>query len=204
MTEKPVWKSNITTDRLILRPQQVDDYDRWYAGFNGRLPQQHQYDPGREDLEGCDRSWFADLCQRHQDLALSDRIYIFGIFSQANNSHLGNIDISTIRREDNQWAVLGYAIHNQYWRQGFGKEAVTAALIAGFTHLKYHRIEAAINLDNQASIALAKSVGMKLECMRRGFIYENQEWVDHWIYAAIPSDLNLAEEPPILSDRVES
>lgn len=190
------WALTITTERLILRPQQVSDYEQWYVGFSGRLPTQHKYDPGQEDLEGCDQAWFSALCQRHQKLALSDQVYVFGVFSQKTNQHLGNIDLSTIRRADNQWAVLGYTIHNQHWRQGFGKEAVGAALISGFTHLNYHRIEAAINLDNQASIALARSVGMKEECIRRGFIYENEQWVDHRIYVAIPSDLDLSEKPP--------
>lgn len=187
---------NIKTERLILRPLQVSDYEQWYVGFSGRLPKQHKYDPGQESLEGCDYTWFSKLCQRHQKLAIDAQIYIFGIFSQTTNQHIGNIDLSTIRRDNNQWAVLGYEIHNQYWQQGFGKEAVKAALINGFTYLKYHRIEAAINLDNQVSIALAKSVGMKLECIRRGFIYENEQWVDHWIYVAIPSDFNLIEKPP--------
>ena len=105
-------------------------------------------------------------------------------------------DLSTIRRKENQWANLGYSIHNQYQRRGYGKEATQAALIAGFKQLNYHRIEAAINLDNPASIALAKSIGMKKECVRRGFFYENEQWIDHLIYIAIPVNLGLDEQPP--------
>jgi [ribosomal protein S5]-alanine N-acetyltransferase len=180
----------IDTPRLILRPQQVSDYDVWWAGFAERLPQQHQYDEGLVCLAHCDRSWFADLCRQHRQSALNDRMVVFGIFHRETGSHLGNIDLSTIRRGEYQWAGLGYEIHNQYWRQGFGAEAVRAALIAGFDLLKYHRIEAAINLDNHASIALANKVGMQRECIRRGFIYENNRWVDHLIYVALPSDLS--------------
>ena len=79
------------------------------------------------------------------------------------------------------------------------KEAVRAALIAGFDRLDYHRIEAAINLDNQASIALAQSVGMQKECIRRGFLYENEQWVDHLIYVALPHDLSLSEKSPVVT-----
>ncbi|NEQ97380.1 MAG: GNAT family N-acetyltransferase, partial [Cyanothece sp. SIO2G6] len=86
-----------------------------------------------------------------------------------------------------------------YWRQGFGREAVKAALIGGFEHLGYHRIEAAINLDNHPSIALAQSVGLQQECVRRGFYYENGQWVDHVIYVVLPSDLGLAENPPAIA-----
>jgi L-amino acid N-acyltransferase YncA len=36
----------------------------------------------------------------------------------------------------------------------------------------------AINLDNRRSIALAKSIGMQREGIRKHFIYENNQWVD--------------------------
>lgn len=87
-----------------------------------------------------------------------------------------------------QRANPGHSIHNQYWGQGFGKEVVRAALKAGFESLKYHRIEAAINLDNHLSIGLAQSVGLQKECIRRSFYYENEQWVDHLIYVAVSPD----------------
>jgi [ribosomal protein S5]-alanine N-acetyltransferase len=187
------WKLKVETERLILRPQEPGDYESWYAGFTGRLPQQYKYDEGRISLDDYDANLFSDLCKRHQEQALTDYAYIFGVFSKETNQHLGNVDISTIQREEKQWANLGYSIHNQYWKQGFGKEAVRAALIAGFENFGYHRIEAAINLDNHLSIALAESVGLKKECVRRGFYYENKQWVDHVIYIALPTDVGLVE-----------
>ena len=198
MTEisKTSWTMTINTKRLIVRPQQADDYQSWYAGFMGRLPKQHQYDAGKLDMNGCDSAWFADLCDRHQELALKDDTYVFGVFNRQTNQHLGNIDLSTIRRQENQWANLGYSIHNQYQRQGFGKEATQAVLRAGFEQLNYHRVEAAINLDNSVSIAFAESIKMKKECMRKGFYYEQQQWRDHLIYVAIPADFGLDEKPP--------
>lgn len=189
----------IETERLILRLQESDDYEAWYTGFAGRLPQQYKYDEGPINLEGCDADWFAKVCQHHQEQALADYAYIWSVFSKSIKQHLGHVDLSTIQREEKQWANLGYSIHNQYWRQGFGKEAVRAALIAGFERLGYHRIEAAINLDNIPSIALAQSLGLQQECIRRGFYYENGQWVDHVIYAAIPADLGLAEHPPTIA-----
>ncbi len=193
------WPITIETERLILRPQKPSDYEAWYAGFSERLPQQSQYDEGQISLEGCDRAWFSSLCERHQEQASRDYAYIFGVFSKQTNQHLGNVDLSTIQREEKQWANLGYSIHNQYWKQGFGKEAVSAVLMSGFNHFGYHRIEAAINIDNHLSIALAQSVGLQKECIRRGFYYENEQWVDHLIYVALPADLGLVEQPPAIS-----
>jgi [ribosomal protein S5]-alanine N-acetyltransferase len=194
-----MWMLTIETERLILRPQQPNDYAVWYAGFSGRLPQGGKYDEGQVNLDGCDLAWFSGLCDRHQAQADGDYAYIFGVFLKQDDRHLGNIDLSTIYREEKQWANLGYCIHNQYWRQGFAKEAVTAVLTAGFDRLGYHRIEAAINLDNIPSLALARSIGLQQECIRRGFYYENEQWVDHVIYVGLPADFGLAEQPPTIS-----
>ncbi len=193
---KPI---TIETERLILRPQKPSDYEAWYAGFSDRLPQQNRYDEGQISLEDYDRVWFSSLCERHQEQAARDYAYIFGVFSKQTGEHIGNVDLSTIQREEKQWANLGYSIHNQYWKQGFGKEAVRALLMSGFNHFGYHRIEAAINIDNHLSIALAQSVGLQKECIRRGFYYENEQWVDHLIYVALPADLGLVEQPPAIS-----
>ena len=193
------WPLTIETERLILRAQRPSDYDAWRAGFAGRLPSQSPYDEGLVDLTDCDENWFVGLCERHQAQAISDAAYIFGVFSRLIHQHLGHVDLSTIQREEKQWANLGYSIHNQHWRQGFGKEAVSAVLKVGFETLGYHRIEAAINLDNYPSIALAQAVGLQREGMRRGFYYENGQWVDHLIYVALPTDVGLIERPPAIA-----
>ncbi len=85
-------------------------------------------------------------------------------------------------RTEFQWARFGYSIHNHYWRGGYGKEAVKAAIKLAFEKFNYHRIEAHINLDKNSSIKLAESVGMVYECTRKGFIYEDDEWTDHLVY----------------------
>lgn len=193
------WELTIHTERLVLRPQKTSDYDAWYAAFSERLPQQYNYDEGQICLDDYDANRFASICKSHQEQALSDYAYIWGVFDQQTNQHLGNIDLSTIQREEKQWANLGYSIHNQYWRQGFGKEAVTAAIFAGFERLGYHRIEAAINLDNHPSIALAQCVGLQKECVRRGFYYEDGQWVDHVIYVVVPTDFGIVEKPPAIA-----
>ncbi len=74
------WNLKLVTERLILRPQQLNDYETWYAGFVGRLSSQYKYDEGQVERSECDRIWFANLCQHHQTQALQDKDYIFGGF----------------------------------------------------------------------------------------------------------------------------
>lgn len=170
------------TERLVIRPLQKADYENWLNEFENRNPSQYRYDKGKIDMSECTKDWFYNLVDKHQQLALTDTAHVFGVFRKEDGTHLGMVDFSTLARDDFQWGRIGYTIHNQYWRKGYGKEAIKEALNVAFNHLKFHRIEAHINLDNSASLNLAESVGMKYECTRKGFIFEFGEWTDNLIY----------------------
>jgi len=180
--EEKKFEYKVETERLIIRPLRNEDYECWLNGFENRFPSQNRHDLGKIDMSQCTLEWFHSLVEKHQELALSDSTYIFGVFNKADGTHLGMIDFSTLARDHFQWARIGYTVHNQYWRNGYGKESVNAALNLAFQQLEYHRIEAHINLDNTPSIKLIESVGMEFECMRKGFIYEDNEWTDHLVY----------------------
>ncbi|PFG15355.1 GNAT family N-acetyltransferase [Bacillus sp. es.036] len=168
--------------RLVIRPLKMEDYQNWLREFNARRPSQHAFDPGKMDMSECTEEWFKDLVYKHQNLAISDTAHVFGVFHKADGTHIGMVDFSTLARMNFQWARIGYTIHNQYWRKGYGKEAVSAALQIAFHNLGFHRIEAHINLDNSPSTQLAQSVGMVNEGVRKGFIYENEKWTDQLVY----------------------
>ncbi|WP_369903379.1 GNAT family N-acetyltransferase [Bacillus manliponensis] len=181
----------VETERLIVRPLQEHDYIAWLSGFNNRLSSQHRHDKGKIDMSDCTEEWFATLVKKHQTLAIDDAAHIFGVFLKENGAHVGMIDFSTLIRDDFQWCRMGYTIHNQYWRKGYGKEAVKAAIHIAFHNLNFHRIEAHINTDNDASIHLAKSVGMEFEGVRKGFIFEFGEWTDHLVYYVNNEEIKL-------------
>lgn len=170
------------TERLVIRPYQHEDYHNWLSQYQSRMPSQHKYDQGKVDMSICTDEWFRELVARHQQLARDDTTYVFGVFRKEDGVHVGVIDFSTLLRDNFHWARMGYSIHNHYWRMGYGKEAVGAALKLAFQQLLFHRVEAHINTDNIASIRLAESVGMSCECVRKGFIFEDGAWTDHLVY----------------------
>lgn len=170
------------TERLTIRPLQTTDYENWLKAYENRYPSQYRHDQGKIDMSECTLQWFHSQVNKQQELAFSDTAYVFGVFNKIEGTHLGMIDFSTLARDEFQWGRIGYTIHNQYWRNGYGKEAVSAALKLAFEQLKFHRLEAHINIDNTPSIKLIESVGMEFECIRKAFIYENNEWTDHLIY----------------------
>ncbi|EEM16466.1 Acetyltransferase, GNAT [Bacillus pseudomycoides DSM 12442] len=65
---------------------------------------------------------------------------------------------------------------------GCGLESVRAAMDLFFDHLKFHRIELHINVDNEPSIRLAERAGFVFECTRKAFSLENGKWTDYLTY----------------------
>lgn len=172
------------TERLIIRPLRKPDYNEWLNGFTGRAESKYKHDPGKMDMSKCTKEWFEDLVNKHQKLARNDTAHVFGIFRKRDGKHIGMVDFSTLARDAFQWGRIGYTIHNQFWKRGYGKEAVKEALRMAFVELEFHRIEAHINLDNIPSMKLAESAGLKFECKREGFLFEAGKWTDHLVYYA--------------------
>lgn len=173
----------IETERLVLRPYKKEDYHNWYQQFNDRLPSQYKYDDGRpSNLSKNTEEWFINWIEGFHQSAKEDKMYNLGIFRKEDGVNLGKIELITILRMDYQWAMMGYSLHNQFWKMGYGRESVMAATKAFFEKLDFHRIELHINLDNLPSIKLAESAGFIYECTRKEFSYENGEWTDFLIY----------------------
>lgn len=172
---------HFTTPRLIIRPLAKNDYEAWLKGFKDRLPAQYKHDKGQLDMSDATVTWFYDLVERQTMSAEQDDLYIWGIFDR-NNNHLGMLDIKTLSRDNFQWAEIGYFMHNQYWRNDYCYEAVAELVFQAYETLKFHRIEAHVNIDNKPSIKLLEKVGFKFECLREGFIYEDGKWTDNYVY----------------------
>ncbi|MBA4537795.1 GNAT family N-acetyltransferase [Bacillus aquiflavi] len=170
------------TERLTLRPLRNQDYERWLEGFSKRLPSQYKYDGNKIDLTEWTQKKFNNMVTKHRELADRDEAYVFSVFRKSDQKYIGKVEFCTIMREEFQWGLLGYMIHNQYWKNGYGTEAVKEGIRMAFQNLGYHRIEAHINLDNTPSTRLAERVGLIYECTRKDFIYEFGDWTDNLVY----------------------
>ncbi|MGE7623418.1 GNAT family N-acetyltransferase [Viridibacillus sp. NPDC096237] len=173
----------IETERLILRPYKKEDYLNWYTQFDNRLPSQYKYDDGRPlNMSSSTEDWFIEWIKGFDQSAKKDDMYILGIFRKEDGVNVGKVEFFTILRMDYQWAMMGYSIHNQFWNNGYGTEAVGAATEIVFSTLDFHRIELHINVDNKPSIKLAERAGYLFECERKAFSYEDDKWTDFLIY----------------------
>jgi RimJ/RimL family protein N-acetyltransferase len=84
-----------------------------------------------------------------------------------------------------QAAKLGYAIHADHWGHGYATDAARTLTTYGFHTLKLHRISAAMDPDNTASITVAKRLGMTYEGRLRDHVHTNGAWRDSLLYSIL-------------------
>lgn len=113
--------------------------------------------------------------------------YSFLIFRRADNTLIGGITLSNLRRGVAQSGTLGYWTGQAFSRQGFMTEALTAVLDFAFVRLGLHRVEAACLPENEASRALLFKCGFHEEGYAREYLRINGRWQDHQLYAVIKS-----------------
>ncbi|MCM2277591.1 MAG: GNAT family N-acetyltransferase [Oligoflexia bacterium] len=179
------------TRRLVVRPLVSSDDLAWKAAYSTMLPKRNAFDPtNRKPRELSVRRFRADLKSRNEGMA-ADRYYGFGVFHRKSGELVGQVGIMDVQRGISQSAYLGYVIFNRYWNQGFGKEAVRAAVDIAFRDLRLHRVEAGIRPRNRRSILLARSLGFRKEGLKKRAVLMHGEWVDLVMYSATTEDFGI-------------
>ena len=99
---------------------------------------------------------------------------------------IGTIGFMWIQ-EENASAEVGYSLGRAYWNQGIMTEAL-GLVLDGFRRLQLNRIEAQHEVDNPASGAVMRKVGMVREGTLRQRLCNKGKFVDVDLYAALRAD----------------
>jgi ribosomal-protein-alanine N-acetyltransferase len=103
----------------------------------------------------------------------------------------GVLIISQIVRGAFQSAYLGYYARQRHAGRGYMREAMLQTVDHAFGRLALHRMEANIQPANQASIALARSAGFRLEGFSPRYLLIGGQWRDHERYAITADERGL-------------
>lgn len=110
----------------------------------------------------------------------------FFVFLENNPDEIiGTVSFQNIRWGAFMTCHTGYKIDYSHCRKGYGYKALTFALDIICSEYGLHRIEAYIQPDNKASIALAKKVGFVQEGIAFDYALINGKWTDHLRYIFI-------------------
>ena len=178
--------SKLESKRLVIRPLRLTDFRTWVAAhdwegirtnrFDGRLPRQAELT----------REIFREALSKWRSLAREDKVRVWGVFDKTSAELVGRIDVSTIQRRKYAMANIGYLVFPRYRGMGYAPEALRCIIPAAFKDLKYHRIEASIDLDNRSSIQTVKKAGLYREGIKKHYWFQNGRWEDQVVYIATP------------------
>jgi ribosomal-protein-alanine N-acetyltransferase len=129
---------------------------------------------------------FADYLKR----ASADRHYRFLVIHRDSGGIAGVININDVIRGNFQSASLGYYAFAPYAGRGLMRAGLLLVLKQAFQKLKLHRLEANIQPDNRASIALVKRCGFVREGFSRRLVKVRGRWQDHERWAILSEDFN--------------
>jgi ribosomal-protein-alanine N-acetyltransferase len=101
---------------------------------------------------------------------------------------VGFFNISQIVRQRLQSAYLGYAVGAPFAGRGFMREGLELVLRRAFGELRLHRLEANIQPDNRASLALVRGAGFRREGFSPRYLKIGGRWRDHERWAILAED----------------
>lgn len=169
---------------MILRPPRASDHEAWAALRQGS----HAY------LQPWEPLWPEDDLTR---AAFKRRLAIYGremeagaawpffVFADSDQSLVGAITLSNVRRGVAETGTLGYWIGWPFAGRGHGTEAVRAMIGYAFDELNLHRVEAACVPDNLASRRVLEKAGFALEGQARAYLKINGAWADHLLFGVV-------------------
>jgi ribosomal-protein-alanine N-acetyltransferase len=85
-------------------------------------------------------------------------------------------------------ASLGYYAAGAHSGRGYMTEGLALVLDHAFTVLEFHRLEANIQPENAASLALVKRLGFRKEGFSPGFLKVGGVWRDHERWAMLADE----------------
>jgi [ribosomal protein S5]-alanine N-acetyltransferase len=113
----------------------------------------------------------------------SDRkIYVLGIVVKESRELIGNCLLIV---NDFRTAEIGYFIHPDFWRDGYGTETTKALIGFGFKSLRLHRIIATCDPENIYSTKVLIKAGMRQEGHFIKSQYVKGTWKDNLLFGIL-------------------
>ncbi len=144
----------IETERLLLRPYTLSDFDSLYEIMSDPETMQHYPAPFDEEKT---RNWITWNLDNYEK-------YGFGLWAvvlKETGEFIGDCGITLQNIDGEILPEIGYHIHKKYWRRGFAKEAARAVRDWGFRNTQYDIFYSYMKYTNIGSWSTALANGMK-------------------------------------------
>jgi len=173
----------LTTPRLVLRQFTPGDFDAVHA-YAGVYENVRYMDWGPNTPEAT--LGFLELTIK-KALADPRSDYDFAVTLRSTGALIGGCGLYlNPGRFDGS---LGWILHRDYWKNGYGTELAAELIRLGFETLGLHRMNASCFAANYGSRCVMERNGMRREAEfrqnRKGRPIDEKEWYDSYIYAIL-------------------
>ena len=177
----------IETERLILRPLQLDDVDDLLQYQSN--PEIVRYIPWPPRTLAQVKEAAEKTIDTGKFDLVEDNDYIVLVWElKSTGQVIGQSNMGLVSKE-NKASNIGWVTHQDFQRQGYAFEATRALLAYAFNNFDLHRVIADIDTRVPESAALAEKLGMRREATYLDGEFFKGEWCDMWLYAILKREL---------------
>jgi len=173
----------LETERLILRRYKEDDFEAIHSYASTK--ENNLYMPWGPNTEAETRAFIKMSMEREHH---------FVVILKETGALIGSCNLN--QREGK--AELGWIIHRDHWKRGYGTEAARAVLKHGFETLNYHRIIARCDAENVGSYRIMEKIGMRREALYHDARPPHKEskraYSDELLYAMVKDEWEIQKE----------
>ncbi len=181
---------SLETGRLILRKFTPDDLDavQSYAAITENAIYM-EWGPNTQEQTQVfiDRA----ISQAEEDPCVN---YQYAAVLKDTGRLIGGCDLNLSRDK----AEIGWILHRDFWKQGYGPEMGEAMLKLGFDELHLHRIIARCDAENYGSYRVMEKIGMRREGLfiegRPANKLSDQKYGDELVYAILKEEWDTRKE----------
>lgn len=184
--------SLLETERLILRPLELDDRERLLSYVLDNESWLAPWEPAHPEpyftLEGQ-----GSILQNCEEDRRNGSGVLLGIFERGDRGQrlYGRISISGMVRGIWQNGFVGYSIAAERDGQGYMTEALKRVVRFGFTELELHRLQASIIPRNKGSLRVLEKCRFRYEGRALRYLKINNVWEDHDLFALTSEEVDL-------------
>lgn len=168
-------------EKIYLRALEVEDYKtsiQWRQN-------EHIWDmvggPKYFVSESYEKKWVENAIFNTKDIRLA-------ICLLDDNKYIGNVymtDINEINRSCQSHIIIG---NEDYWGQGYAKEALLKAVAYMFNERNINRIQAYILESNEQSLRMHQKCGYKIEGILRESVFKAGRYQNQYLLSLLRKD----------------
>jgi len=181
----------LETERLILRPYEESDFDAVHAYAS--VAENIQYMLWGPNEESDTKAFILQAIAHSKENPCRD--YHYAAVLKSSQKLIGGCSLTV--KSDGE-AEIGWILHRDYWKQGFGTEMGKRIVEFGFKELGLHRIIARCDAENYGSYRVMERIGMR----REGYFLEarpankfsDKKYRDEYLYAILRDEWEILQE----------